>query len=258
MPKRKRSGYGKYKTSKRAPKRIRTTGGAVVTQSRVFIPRNFGNPMAYNETKYFDTERSNTNIASVFSSNWSTATCDPTTINTLFAPAPGTGFNNREGRKCWVKAIKIRGFLRWGAAANLTAGEVGDLARIILVQDKQSNGTQCTGDLVIQSGTASTDPVISEFQSATNFGRFKVLFDRTYRRPPLPITYDGTNIEASGVSTPFKIFKKFRRPVMVHFNANTNGTIGDIVDNSWHIIAADWAGDQSNAIYYKCRVVFCE
>jgi len=258
MPKRKRSGYGKSDTSKRPAKRFRRTGGTLSVGGRSFVQRNYGNPMAYSETKYFDTERANTNIASVFSSNWSTSACDPATINTLFAPTPGTGYNNREGRKCWVKALKIRGFIRWGNAANLTAGETGDLARIILVQDKQTNGTQLTGDLVIESGTASTDPVISDFQNPNNFGRFKVLSDKVYRRPPLPIAYDGTNMEASGATTPFKIFKKFRRPVMVHFNEKTTGHVDDIVDNSWHILAADWAGDQANAVYYKCRVVYCE
>lgn len=239
-------------------KRIRTTSGAVVTQSRVFIPRSLGNPMAYSETKYFDTERTVANIASISGGTWVATVGDPTTINCLFAPTQGTGFNNREGRKCWVKKIKIRGFITWGTGANLTAGEVGDIARIILVQDKQTNGVQATGDLVIQSGTASTDPTISEFQSPANFGRFKVLFDKTFRRPPLPITYDGTNIEASGYSTTFKIFKKFRKPVLVHFNATNGGTVADIVDNSWHFMVADWGGAQVNNCYYKCRVVFCE
>lgn len=124
--------------------------------------------------------------------------------------------------------------------------------------DKQTNGTQCTPDQLIQSGTATTDPTICEFQSLANVGRFKVFSDKMFKRPQPPITYDGTNIEASGSITLYKFVKVFKRPIMIHFNAGSAGTVADIVDNSFHIAAADEYGNQANEFAYKCRVAFCE
>lgn len=249
-----------YKQSKRPLKRRRVpvAGGAMVTQSRIFVPRSFGNPMAVSETKYFDAQNTGNAIQSVAAAGWDSTEQDPATLLCLFAPTQGNDFNNREGRKVWIKAIKIRGMVEWPAVANLTAGIPANQVRLILVMDKQTNGAQLNGEDVIESGTKASEPCIQEFQNPKFFGRFRVMWDRTYTRPNSGTSYDGTNIEANGCHQKFKINKKFKKPLLVHFNATNGGTVADIVDNSFHFLAGRYATAASATLYYKSRVSFCE
>lgn len=241
-------------------KRIKTTSGALVTQARVFIPRAYGNPMAYRETKYFDSEREQTNIQTVAGATWASTGIDPTSVNTLFAPVAGTGFNQREGRQVWVKGFRLRGRILWGINTGSATPQLGDTIRVIVFMDKQTNGTQAGGQLVIQSGTATTDPTILEWQNPENFGRFKIFYDKTFAKgaAPLVITTTPNYSVGSPATRVFKVKKTFKRPIQVHFNAGVAGTVADIVDNSFHILAADDKSIGSNQIAYKCRFRFCE
>jgi len=246
------------KRPKAKKRRVSTTSGAMVTQARVFIPRSYGNPMAYSETKYFDKELAAKAVQSVAGTSWADTECDPATTNCLFAPTQGNDFNNREGRKCWVKSIKLRGTVLFASGVNLSVASPAQKIRMILYMDKQTNGAQAQGEDVIDSGVTATEPVIDEFQNPKNFGRFRVLWDRVYLKRPTSTSYDGTNLETGADYRSFKVFKKFKKPILVHFNATNGGTISDITDNSFHLIVGKVDGNSVVTLNYKSRVSFCE
>lgn len=249
-----------YKSKKPGAKRRRVTTAdrAIVTQSRVFIPRTVGNPMAYSETKYYDHQNTGTTVQAINGVGWDNTEQDPAAPACLFAPVQGNDFNNREGRKVWIKALKLRGVLGWNTFTNQTVAPAGNQIRIIVYIDRQTNGVQAQGEDVIESATKASEPCIHEFQNPKNFGRFRVIFDKTYTRPMTNLSYDGTNVEVAGVNQPFKFFKRFKKPLLVHFNATNGGTVADITDISLHIIAGQFTSSGTATLWYKSRVSFCE
>lgn len=219
------------------------------------MARPVGNPMAVTERKYFDVEFSGA-IPAVAAS-WQGTELDPATLNTLFAPIQGTGFNNRIGRKIHILSIKIRMQITCAEQTNQTTADSSSICRLIFYQDKQTNATQAQGEDVIDSGAGSQ--AVNMYQNPANFGRFKVLRDKRFTLANPNMTYDGTNIEQAGLAKTFQYNFNFKRyPIEVHFNATNGGTVADIVDNSFHIIGNTTSVSLVPTLSYKARIVFID
>ena len=222
---------------------------------RMYVPRVFGTPLALGETKYFDTHLASTAITA--STDWTGTEKDPTTLNCLFAPTSGPAINQRQGRRVEVQKIKIRGFVRTPAAANVGDQDPGAMVRLILFMDSQTNTTQAQGEqLMAAPGVASADLCPTTFQNLENFGRFRVLRDFSISLDAPSGTYDGTDIEQGGLMRPFKINITFKNPIRVHFNATDGGTIADIVDNSFHFLAIANSVNMTPQLVYSARVSY--
>lgn len=222
------------------------------------VPRLQVSPLALGETKYFDTYRASNAINA--STNWTNTEQDPNSplaINCLFAPQVGNTISTRVGRRVDVKKIKIRGYVRTPAQANVTDADPGSYVRLILVQDTQTNGTQMQGEDLMQPPTLATaDQCPTTFQNLENFGRFKVLRDMEVCISNPNTTYDGTNLEQMGQMFPFKINVTFSRGMRVHFNSTNGGTVADIVDNSFHVLAIANSVNLTPQLVYSCRVSY--
>lgn len=120
----------------------------------------------------------------------------------------------------------------------------------------QTNATQAQGEQLM--GTDTGFGAIDAFQNPDNFGRFKVWKDKTYVMGDQSAVYDGTNMEFFGQMRQFKWNIKFKKPIVVNFNATNGGTVADIVDNSFHLIAVSTSALQGVNINYVCRVPFYE
>lgn len=246
MSKRQREGgQGKQKRATKKPKTrkgfqsvARTRGGAVT-----------------GEMKYFDSSLANTAIPA--NNDWTATEFDPTTLNTLFVPVVGAGVNQRIGKACKVLKIKIRGQIVCSAQIDQTAADAPCLVRLVLHQDKQTNSAQAQGEQVMT--TQGDDALaINTFQNIDNFGRFDVLMDKTISIQNPNMSYDGTNIEQAGLIKHWKFTKVFKKPVNVRFNATNGGSVADIVDNSFHVIAnCNQAGLVPN-LNYVCRICYKE
>lgn len=207
------------------------------------------------ETKYFDAEKTATAVAA--SADWTGTEYDPGTLNTLFAPVKGTGINQRVGRGVQVIKIRIRGMIYTSAQVDQTAADAASYIRLALVQDTQTNGAQAQGEQIFQDPTAaSAFNAACAFQSLDNLGRFKVLKDKILTIQNPNISYDGTNMEQQGLVRPFKMNCVFKSPVVVHFNETNGGTVADIVDNSWHVVANTSNAIQAPTIVYQARVYY--
>jgi len=209
------------------------------------------------ETKYFDTTKAST--ALVASADWTGTEFDPVTLLGLFSPVKGTGISERIGRSVFVKKIKVKGIIAISRTVDVTVPDAAAVIRMLLVQDQQTNIAQMQGEQVMEApGTAASANAVSSFQSLANFGRFKVLKDIKFTMQDPNLSWDGTNMEQQGIARPFSLTYNFRKPVEVHFNATNGGTIADIVDNSFHVIANVSNIDLAPFIIYEARVVYCE
>lgn len=211
---------------------------------------------AAGEMKYFDTEKGLTSVAS--QANWTGTEQDPTTFNTLFVPVKGSGINERIGRKVNVMKIRIKGTVVVAPQADQTSGDGRSVIRLALVEDTQTNGTQMQGEDVMDGNTSTTATAVNAFQSLDNLGRFRVLKDKTIVMQNPNFGYDGTNLEQQGLARTFKMNIILKKPITVSFNEVNGGTIADIVDNSWHMIANCDNASLVPQLTYVARVYYKE
>lgn len=223
---------------------------------RLYVPRTPGG-MIVAERKYFDQRSANFALA-ITNSSFAGAEADPNvgTAACLFAPTQGNDISNREGRSCFVHKITIQGVVEVAAQAAQTAGDQQQTVRLILVMDKQTNGVQMNSEDLIES--TGNIPGTFQFQNTKNFGRFQVLRDKIMTLGPFPIAFNGTTgqIIQGGISKFFKIKYTFKNPIKVNFNSTNGGTVADIVDNSFHLLAGRDNADTPVNMDYQCRVVF--
>jgi len=222
----------------RQPQRITT---------KRFVNRTPGGNVV-GDNHYYDVDLYNTPIVSV-ATTWGLAINDPGTRNCLFCPIQGDDISNRQGRKCFVKKIRINGSVAIPGQPGL---DPFTNIRVLVVQDMQTNGTQMTGNLLLNSGSATDG--IHMFQSTQNFGRFKILKDKTYNMANRSIAgVTGSLNEGYMV----REFKWVIKPMCwVNFNATNGQTVADIIDNSFHIMVGATDVSSTPVISYKCRVIF--
>lgn len=253
MPPRQYKAYGtkstrqKYLAAQRA-KRYRSN-------LRYAAPSPSSALVSSGEMKYFDTEKSNTAIAQVTTS-WAGTEQDPATFNTLVVPVKGSSIDERVGRRIKVHSIKIRGFIRVDAQSAQSTADGSSYIRVILFQDEQTNGAQVQGETLMQD-SASSAGTITSFQNLGALGRFRVLKDKVFTVSDLNLANNtGTTggLVQAGKKIPFKMFVKFAVPVVVNFNATNGGTVADITDNSFHVLAATDSNAYAPTLNYACRV----
>lgn len=254
-----RFGYKAFHTNGRRKQsfvRGGQTARARAMESRRAAPVLVATP----ERKYFSGTLAATAVPA--STDWTATEFDPVdpanTFN-LCSPGPGTGINQRVGRKILVHALKIRGILQFPAQSAGTTIASAPTVRVLVVQDKQTNGAQVQGETIMAApGTAAATNCMLSYQNLANFGRFRVLHDKLYA---FQNGISVNNASATTVSTewnsrPFKININFREPVVVHFNAAGTALVADIVDNSFHILAT--ADANTTTIAYESRAVYTD
>lgn len=212
-------------------------------------------PLSFMERKYFTALVNPTTAITQSGTSWAGGELDPTTVNTLFAPTQGDDITNRSGRRVQILSIKIRGTLIAPAQIDQTAADAGTKVRVVLVQDRQTNAAQLNAEDVMQGISSG---VVDTFQNPNFFGRFQVWKDKTFLMQNPTITYDGTNLEQSGLIKQWKWNITFKKPIVVHFNATNGGTVADITDNSFHVIALTSNANLAVTGGYVARTVFAD
>lgn len=207
------------------------------------------------EMKYFDTVLALSAIPE--NNDWTGTEFDPATFLTFCVPVVGAGINQRIGKQIKIHYWKIRGLINSASQADQTAGDPASTIRLVAFIDLQTNSAQAQGEQVM-TATASDATAVCTFQNIDNFGRFKILVDRTIVLQNPNMTYDGTNIEQAGLARPFKFTIRFKKPLIVRFNNTNGGTIADIIDNSLHLIANADNDNLAPTISYYSRVGYKE
>lgn len=261
----KRKASGTWTTSASAKKRHR--GAAYKSTPR----KGYSSVAAavQGEMKYFDAEHTGATISTV-TTTWVAGTMfDPTaTINigdaavatplALFVPRVSAALNGRIGRKVKVHKIRVKGLLNQPVQAAAGADNATEV-RVLLVQDCQTNGTQMTSAQLLQDAGGPQSTIVT-CQNPNNFGRFKVLKDKRFMFSNANIAGSptaGDQIQ-SGQVKGFKFTHTFRPPLEVNFNATNGGTVADIVNESFHMIAGTNNANYAVQMSYYSRTCYKE
>jgi len=203
------------------------------------------------DNHYFDADRTSTTLP-VLATAWTGTEIDPATGNSLFFPVQGDDITNRQGRKVFVKKIRIQGVINIATQTTQAAADEPMVIRLVVYQDKQTNGAQSQGEDLLSSGAASSAVFMS--QNLANLGRFKVWKDRIITQPQQGLAGVTASIVQGGDNIYFKF--SFKPMCYVNYNATNGGTIADVIDNSFHMIGNYVTGGQAATIAYKVRTVF--
>lgn len=197
------------------------------------------------ENKFYDTGIENTALVATTSG----AMMDPTpTVLCLNAVPQGDGESNRDGRKIVINSIRVKGSVSGTTRAALGAMPAGLSYRLILVQDTQTNGAQCSSAQVLQDNTLGED--WQSFKNLEYEKRFKILRDITDVVNVTATIPDGTNTGSVGYGTKnFDIYLKCDIPVIF---TGTTEAIANVVDNSLHVIAIGQSANMNMS--YQSRI----
>ena len=225
MYQRKRQALQKYRGPPRKTRRTTAPrSGGLVPTYRGWTPRSF----TRGEWKYLDTT---INTA-----------CDTTGSMTLVnGLQPGTGASQRIGMKVMLRSMEL-------SLVNSVPPVTGtdQNHRFLVLLDRQCNGA---------APTALTDFLTPGnylgMRSLVNRRRFKIILDKR------------CSLNASGEPGSDRLWKfyiKFRRPIIVEFNAGVAGTIADIVTNSLYIISVGQAaaGVGAGTLLGYCRIRYTD
>lgn len=254
-PQRKRRPTVRKKLGQGYRSNFRGRGMKYYQPQRSFVPRTMG-PFAQTESKYFDSFLAATNIQE--STDWTGCELNPATLNTLVVPQEGSDINNRIGRKIAIYRLSIRGVIRCAPSPDQADVLSPPAIRLILFIDEQTNGTQVQAETLMAAPGSATVPLcFNTFQNLANLGRFRVLKDKTYRSGVIGVGTDGASTMSQNLpDIPFKWNIRFRKPVVINFNSTNGGTVGDIVDNSFHLIGTKSGTDFTHSIAYECRTAY--
>ncbi len=186
------------------PRRVRRR----FRQPAAVIPRR-GVPA---EAKFFETNVDDAVIAANFNIEGS--------LNLI---PQGVTENTRVGRKCTVTKVMLR--LTVNLPSTATAADTTDIVRILLILDKQCNGSNAAVTQLLENDNYQS------FNSLANSGRFRTLWDKT-----VSISSNGGSGRGStdtlsygAVSKALTFFKNVNIPI--EFNAGT-GAITEVRSNN--------------------------
>lgn len=222
------------------------------------------------EIKYVDAVRPITPIhplADTANDTWADTELNPLNnsgiIGCLPVPAQGDSFAQRDGRKIYMKDIKLKGLIRWNGANNSAVITTQPVVRVVIVKDTKTNGVTLSGEDVIGAGQGSDGATInSGSANAINFmtnpsgwSRYKIVYDKSFRCPNgVTSSGDATSQDVNGTQMPWKAKIKCNHDV--NFDGTT-GVIGAVIDNSYHVLVASQQVSGSNpSMSYVARTSF--
>jgi len=241
-----------FTQSSRPFKRPRQTTQAAaigrLQRRRVLQPRIGG--FTGIEKKFVDYNISNTALTTT----WAGGELDPTTPLAISAIAQGDGESQRDGRVATLHSVFIKGFFVTAVVESSIFPLSDVIVRLVLVQDKQTNGAQLNAEDVFDTIAATAD--VNSVKNLQNSARFIVLKDKTFMIPRARAnTNEGaSNLFATGqVLVPFKMGFNFRKPIRVN-HTGTTAVVTSIADNSLHLIGTTTNG--ASLLTYRTRVRF--
>ncbi len=203
------------------------------------------------ERKFYDTHLDDATLtaptdASGGEHNPSAAIC----LNSI---TQGDGEEQRDGRKCTVQSVFVKGIVNCAIQQNASSGDDGTKIYIALVLDTQTNGALLNSEDVFKNESGVGKLAGSPMRNMQFTQRFRILdtAELTLQNPN--ISWDGTNIEQQGLVEPFQLSSN------VSFNTLYSGTtedIANITDNSLSIIAYCSSISLIPKLFYNARVRF--
>lgn len=162
----------------------------------------------------------------------------------LFNITQGSGESDRIGRKITVKSMYVRGNILLPAATDINNTQ--DELRVIIYQDKQSNGAAAAVTDIVQNAD------LRSFLNLANKNRFRILADKNYVILAPGVGGNGTTHSVGAAGKHYKIsLPKLNIPV--EYTAST-GAITDLASNNIGVLTFSKNGLITNT--WRCRVRF--
>lgn len=182
------------------------------------------------------------------------AEADPTE-GALNAIAQGDGESNRDGRKCTLVGVHLKGYVQRDADTSATPlnSYLGCTARLVVVHDKQTNGAALNAEDVFEDPTdTDLEPLV--FRNLAYTKRFSILHDEVINLDANTISVDPATGEwSSAVRQMFTVNKKLNVPVLF---TGTTANVSTISDSSIHVLCWTGANDAPATLRYISRVRF--
>ncbi len=168
-----------------------------------------------------------------------------TSINLI---AQGTGESERIGRKCTIRSIFWRGVIKLPETELQGDPGEGERFRLILYQDKQTNGAAATALGILEAVS------VDDFRNLANTGRFNLLWDHRFTINRNTVSHFAVNsFSASGVQRNFSFAKKCSIPL--EFD-NTVGALTELRSNNLGLLVVSEGG--TGAMVSRVRLRFSD
>lgn len=203
------------------------------------------------ERKFYDTALSGAAISAP--ADAAGGEQDPSATILLNTITQGDGESQRDGRKCTVYTTYVKGIITCAAQINQTVPDNACKIYIALVLDTQTNGATIASENVFKNASANAINASNPMRNMQFTQRFRVLDTAEVTLQNANISWDGTNMEQSGLIETFKLSSNLQ------FNTLYSGTtesVANITDNSLHVIAYTNNTELSPLISYNARVRF--
>lgn len=198
------------------------------------------------ERKFLDFELND----EAFTAAW--AAKNPTTVNCISAVAQGDGESQRDGRVYYITRISVRGEITIAALEGSTNPLADRQARIVIVWDSSTNGTEIVGTEVMDGGQTRD---IYSFRNLQEIGRFTILYDKTFTIRQIQTNEGASNLFAGGLALRrFNFNHNFKKPIRV-VTTGTGGTVATMSDNSIAVIGV--ADSATIGLSYQARLRYC-
>lgn len=206
------------------------------------------------ELKFLD--NSLANQALVAATNWAGAELDPATTLCLTAPAQGDTASSRDGKQIIGKSIHVTGQVYMLPAELQGSPQPAIHVTLSLVLDKQTNNAQLNAEDVY-SNTSADASLNTYSQRNLNFAkRFKVLKSETFIFDNTAVSHFAVDsFSWPGRSVNFDWFIPLN-DLRINFNSTTTGVIGNVLDNSIHLIGNANATTGAPTVSYNARFRF--
>lgn len=203
------------------------------------------------ERNYFDTYVNPTGVPRT--TNASGGVFDPAGVDCLNAPAQGDLATNRTGHKITMKSLYIRGLLQLLGTDASAVLPNDDIVTIWVILDTQTNAAQMASEnaLVQLSTSYAQGPYC--LRNLENGDRFRVLRTETFDLNNTNLSGASTNLSSTGTVKSFEWFIPLN-DLVVRFNSGTTAAIGNVVDNSIHVVALSYNANTNMS--YQARLRF--
>ncbi len=156
---------------------------------------------------------------------------DDATMLCLNGVDVGNTQSTRIGNKITIVSLQVNGTINNTILTDTADAPTGDVCRIFIVWDKQTNGAQLNAEDVYEN-TSATD--LLSFRKIEFAERFQVLKEWVIQVDYTANATDGANTATyAGEQKYFSFFRKLNMPVKY---TTTGATVSSIMDNSLHII----------------------
>lgn len=187
------------------------------------------------EKKFLDNSLVNTALAT--STSYTGAELDPATTLCLTAPAQGDGGSNRDGRQIIGKSVHIRGQIYMLPNEDeILNPPIANHVHIAVVLDTQTNNAQLNSEDVYTNPAADASVNTFPLRNMNFAKRFKILREQEFVFENRNYDRSGANVYGgAGRSASFDWFIPLN-DLKINFNSTTTGVIGNVLDNSIHVV----------------------